>query len=75
MYGILLKCADNLEAVSVDEALLDVTSSVEKIKAGRSDTGIDFANELALKVRKEVKEATGCDGSYSVIFMYYIYAN
>ncbi|CAO3660928.1 unnamed protein product [Umbelopsis vinacea] len=53
-YEILFKYADELEPVSVDEALIDVTSSIT-----------DFMTEesLATKIRAQIKEMTGCDAS------------
>ena len=60
--------ADDLEAVSVDEALIDVTSSVRRINAevaASQDTSVipfDAAKELAEAIRVQVKNATGCEG-------------
>ena len=52
--------ADELEAVSVDEALLDVTSSTAQFAAVHPDA-TDPAKEFADAIRTEVKEATGCE--------------
>lgn len=52
--------ADELEAVSVDEALLDVTSSTGQFAAAHPDA-IDPAKGLADDIRVQVKKATGCE--------------
>lgn len=46
----------------MDEALLDATSLVKKMKVEAGDDGVDQATILAKQLREEVKEATGCDG-------------
>lgn len=62
--------ADDLEAVSVDEALIEVTSKVSQMtvlyldEEGGLDLTIDPAKELAEVIRAQVKDATGCEGSY-----------
>lgn len=50
-YTILMRRADDLQAVSIDEALLDVSSS--------ADAPVD----LAKAIQAEVAAATGCTGS------------
>jgi DNA repair protein REV1 len=50
----LFKYADELEPVSVDEALIDVTSSI---------TDLMTEELLATKIRAHIKEMTGCDAS------------
>ncbi|KZV71579.1 DNA repair protein [Peniophora sp. CONT] len=59
-YTILMSVADDLQAVSVDEALIDVTSSVEQMVS--SNPAKDFAES----VRAQVKEATGCTVSIGI---------
>lgn len=62
--------ADELQAVSVDEALIDVTSHVAARAALPQDAAIgekgkerDPAVELAEKIRDDVREVTqGCEG-------------
>ncbi|KAG2180052.1 hypothetical protein INT43_003839, partial [Umbelopsis isabellina] len=54
-YEILYGFADELEPVSVDEALIDVTSSTTA--AGNSE------EELATKIRSTIREKTGCEVS------------
>lgn len=60
--------ADDLQAVSVDEALIDVTSSIRRINVELarnqelSDNLIDPAKEFAEAIRAQVKKATGCEG-------------
>lgn len=63
--------ADDLQAVSVDEALIDVTSSVSNMKVlsvnGEHEdaTSPDTAKELAESIRAQVKEVTGCTGKHT----------
>ncbi len=68
-YTILMGHADDLQAVSVDEALIDVTSSVRRIEAyvSQSDTGhgrenVDPAKDFADAIRSQVRKATNCEG-------------
>ena len=67
-YTILMSHADDLQAVSVDEALIEVTSSVRRINAeisrsqDSSSVPIDPAKEFADAIRAQVKKATGCEG-------------
>jgi DNA repair protein REV1 len=53
--------ADDLQAVSVDEALVDVTTSVAQLTA-KHPSNPDPAKEFAEMIRLEVKKATGCEG-------------
>lgn len=61
--------ADDLQAVSVDEALIDVTSSVARIRtelAERPDGAEgspDPAKDFAEAMRAQVKKVTGCEGA------------
>ena len=55
-YTILMSVADDLQAVSVDEALIEVSSGVEQMAS--SNPAKDFAESI----RAQVKEATGCTG-------------
>ena len=57
--------ADDLQAVSVDEALIDVTTSVQQLRTQASEAGIptDHAKELAETIRNQVRKATGCEGA------------
>jgi DNA repair protein REV1 len=66
--------ADDLQAVSVDEALIDVTSivaqmAVEPIGVDGDDDSIslDITKELAESVRTQIKAATGCEGTYYTV--------
>jgi DNA repair protein REV1 len=67
--------ADDLQAVSVDEALIDVTSTVAQTKAvptGVDDendcTSMDIAKELAEDMRAQIMATTGCEGTVCVVF-------
>ncbi|KAJ8699295.1 deoxycytidyl transferase [Pleurotus ostreatus] len=64
-YTTLLTYADEVEAVSVDEAMIDVTTTIrDKMKnsAGVKDEAMEFAEKL----RKEVQAATGCEISIGI---------
>lgn len=60
--------ADDLQAVSVDEALIDVTSSVRRINTeiensqDSNSESTDPAKDLAEAIRDQVRKATGCEG-------------
>lgn len=61
--------ADDLQAVSVDEAILDVSERVAQLKMSLDDpagdmNNRDFAKELAEQIRDKVRESTGCEGLY-----------
>jgi hypothetical protein len=60
--------ADDLQAVSVDEALIDVTTAVEQLQTQTSDDGIptDPAKQLADAIRDQVRKATGCEGTVTI---------
>ena len=67
--------ADDLQAVSVDEALIDVTSTVAEMRVvptGGDDendgTSTDTAEELAESMRAQIKATTGCDGTRCDLF-------
>jgi DNA repair protein REV1 len=67
--------ADDLQAVSVDEALIDVTSTVAQSKVvstGADDeddcvSSADIAKELAEHMRAQIKATTGCEGTVCVV--------
>ncbi|KAG7095614.1 hypothetical protein E1B28_006339 [Marasmius oreades] len=74
-YTILMSHADDLQAVSVDEALIDVTSTVERLRArAKADfdpfssrvPAADPAKDYADSIREQVKKATGCDVSIGI---------
>ena len=58
-YTILMSYADDLEAVSVDEALIDVTSTFEHVGASQRCESI---KAYAESIRAKVREETGCEG-------------
>ena len=73
-YTILMSHADDLQAVSVDEALIDVTSTVAQTKAvptsvdDRHDcSSMDIAKELAEDMRTQIKATTGCEGTVCIV--------
>ncbi|KIP07473.1 hypothetical protein PHLGIDRAFT_29976 [Phlebiopsis gigantea 11061_1 CR5-6] len=73
-YTILMAHADDLQAVSVDEALIDVTSSVRRIKEeilasqGEAEILQDPAKEFAEAIRAQVRKATGCEVSVGISY-------
>lgn len=58
-----MRYADDLQTVSVDEALIDVSYEVANRKAAAPFSGNDYAVALAKDIRAEVKAATGCEGT------------
>ncbi|KAJ7118926.1 hypothetical protein C8R44DRAFT_841304 [Mycena epipterygia] len=67
-YTILMSHADDLEAVSIDEALIDVTTAVSRLRsaAARAGSPHDPAKDFAESIRAEVKEATACEISVGI---------
>ena len=67
-YTILMSHADDLQAVSVDEALIEVTSSIARIRAelvegaDAADETNDPAQDFAEAIRSQVRKATNCEG-------------
>jgi len=65
--------ADDLQAVSIDEALIDVTSTVAQSKVvptgadDEDDCATDIAKELAEDMRAQIKATTGCEGTICVV--------
>ncbi|KAH0830227.1 hypothetical protein J3R83DRAFT_1586 [Lanmaoa asiatica] len=66
-YTILMHQADDLQAVSVDEALVDVSSAVARLRSASPFSADDFAATLAQTIRAQVKQATGCEGMYIIL--------
>ena len=58
-YTILMSYADDLEAVSVDEALIDVSSTFEHVEPSQRRESI---KAYAESIRDKVREETGCEG-------------
>ncbi len=77
-YTILMAYADELQAVSVDEALIDATSRVQALasapiefnaelcEAGQVDREKDWVKVLAEKIRDDVRKATNCEGELTI---------
>jgi DNA repair protein REV1 len=73
-YTVLMGYADELQAVSVDEALIDVTSAVRAREMApeehlesedpleESHQRRDAALELAEMIRNDVRKLTDCEG-------------
>ena len=58
--------ADDLQAVSVDEALIDVTTTVNQLRSQvrNDDTPYDPAKDFAETIRAQVRQATSCEGKF-----------
>jgi DNA repair protein REV1 len=75
-YSILLQHADDVQAVSVDEALIDVTTAVTELGHKHCASSVskpcdhDVAKALAENLRTQVREATGCEGKQSMLNTY-----
>ncbi|KAG6839978.1 hypothetical protein C0991_009916 [Blastosporella zonata] len=67
-YTILMSHADDLQAVSVDEALIDVTSVVLQLRSRNSQApeAVDPAKDFAEMIRAQVRKATGCEVSIGI---------
>ncbi|KAJ7772122.1 hypothetical protein DFH07DRAFT_937776 [Mycena maculata] len=67
-YTILMSHADEVEAVSIDEALIDVTGAVSRLRSAAAHAGSphDPAKDFAERIRAEVKEATACEISVGI---------
>ncbi|KAG2047727.1 DNA repair protein [Suillus hirtellus] len=67
-YTILMRHADDIQAVSVDEALIEVTTSVSRYALRPSSLAFvdDPARSLAEQIRSEVSEGTGCEATVSI---------
>lgn len=68
-YTVLISFADDLQAVSVDEALIEVTNAVRaraevlEMQLG-DDHDKDPAKEVAESIRDAIRDATGCEGTH-----------
>ena len=62
-YTVLMSHADDLQAVSVDEALIDVTSTVTQLRShvGLEGSPHDPAKDFAETIRAEIRKATSCE--------------
>ncbi|KAG1736890.1 uncharacterized protein EDB91DRAFT_1329582 [Suillus paluster] len=67
-YTILMRHADDIQAVSVDEALIEVTTSVARCALRPSSLAFvdDPAKSLAEQIRSEVRDGTGCEVSIGI---------
>jgi DNA repair protein REV1 len=80
-YTILMSYADEVQAVSIDEALVDVTQRVAELEQAppelneRSDVAQDHAKLLAEDIRADMREATDCEGENQVYSRQYLYAD
>lgn len=63
-YTILVAYSDKIQAVSIDEALLDVSSRVMRLQstaAEKEGAETDWAKAVAETIRDDVRAATGCE--------------
>ncbi|KAJ6531915.1 hypothetical protein B0H19DRAFT_1273095 [Mycena capillaripes] len=67
-YTVLMSHADDIQAVSIDEALIDVTTAVSRLRsaAARAGSPHDPAKDFAEHIRSEVRQATQCEISIGV---------
>ncbi|KAI9639788.1 uncharacterized protein MKK02DRAFT_18867 [Dioszegia hungarica] len=77
-YTVLMGYADELQAVSVDEALIDATSAVAAREAAPEEADEDGAEkripkrprdaavEIAQKIRDDIRKETGCEVSIGI---------
>ncbi|KAG8714193.1 deoxycytidyl transferase [Ceratobasidium sp. 394] len=69
-YTILMGLSDDLQAVSVDEALIEVTSAVEALRARALESGQlqseSYEKQMAESIRDKVRAATGCEVSIGI---------
>ena len=63
-YTVLMEHADDLQAVSVDAALIDVTATVNQMREQHeyADGAGDPAKDYAETIRNEIRAATTCEG-------------
>ncbi|KAG9127443.1 deoxycytidyl transferase [Ceratobasidium sp. 392] len=69
-YTILMGLSDDLQAVSVDEALIEVTSAVEALRVCALESGQlqveSYEKQMAENIRDKVRSATGCEVSIGI---------
>ena len=68
--------ADDLQAVSVDEALIDVTETVSQLRhrAAIEGSPYDPAKDFAETIRAEVRKATSCEStSCASAFLFFVW--
>ncbi|KAJ7274282.1 hypothetical protein B0H12DRAFT_1066406 [Mycena haematopus] len=67
-YTVLMSHADDVQAVSIDEALVDVTTAVSRLRraATRAGSPQDPAKDFAERIRAEVRQATECEISIGI---------
>ncbi|EIW85594.1 DNA repair protein [Coniophora puteana RWD-64-598 SS2] len=71
-YTILMRYANDLQAVSVDEALVDVSTAVATLRGDLTRSGApgsatrDYAKELAETIRSKVRRLTDCEVSVGI---------
>ncbi|KAH7318839.1 hypothetical protein B0J17DRAFT_711096 [Rhizoctonia solani] len=69
-YTILMSLSDDLQAVSVDEALIDVSSKVENMRSQAAICGQiqsePYEKIMAEAIRDRVREETGCEVSVGI---------
>lgn len=73
LYRILLKASDFVQAVSCDEAYIDMTYQLKKRLQGTMECGSNYpvqleraARQLAEELRQLIRTATGCNASVGI---------
>lgn len=64
LYTILMSHSDDLQAVSVDEALIDVTTGVKQMPVSSHSRNYDPAIAFAEMLRSKIREKTRCEGAF-----------
>lgn len=62
----MFQYADEMQAVSVDEALLEIGSHITQPNIDSVGQGKEEEEALATKIRDEIRQATGCEASIGV---------
>lgn len=62
----MFQYADEMQAVSVDEALLEIGSHITQPNSDSVGQGKEEEEALATKIRDEIRQATGCEASIGV---------
>ena len=65
MYKTFLRYTTTIQVVSCDEALLDISSLVQRLKEAKLSTS-QAVETIAAAIRKEIIDATGCPCSTGI---------
>lgn len=67
-YDVLLRNSDALQAISIDEAIIEVSSRVPHVSAAPEPASKDDDPAIAFaeRLRSEIRDATGCEASIGI---------